>query len=241
VRRFRIVTYNVHRCRGLDGRVRPDRIAAVLRPIEADVVALQEVLSYSGRKRQDDQARFLAEELEMHHELGTNRRVDGGAYGNVLLSRGRLEGACNFDLTVKGREERGCLRADVHLGPDTVLHVFNVHLGTSYFERRRQGRRLVEEVIGVRNGPAGAVVVLGDFNEWTPGLTSRLLSERLNGVDVRTHLKRGRTYPGMFPLLHLDHIYFDDLLELEVLTLIRTRLALIASDHLPLVAEFRLT
>src|SRR4051812_36498806 len=41
---LRIATYNVHRCRGLDGRTRPDRIAGVLRAIDADVVALQEVV-----------------------------------------------------------------------------------------------------------------------------------------------------------------------------------------------------
>lgn len=221
--------------------MRPHRIASVLRATSADVVALQEVLSHEGRHREDDQARFLAEELGMNHQVGTNRQLRGGAYGNVVLSHGRLEAACNYDLTVKGREERGCLRVDVHLGPHTVLHVYNVHLGTSYFERRRQGKRLAEEVIGSGNGLAGPLVVLGDFNEWTPGITSRLLSERLNGVDVRTHLLRGRSYPGLFPFLHLDHIYFDDWLELESLTLFRSRTALVASDHLPLVAEFRLT
>src|SRR5258706_5299496 len=41
---LRIATYNVHRCRGLDGRTRPERIAAVLSAIDADVVALQEVV-----------------------------------------------------------------------------------------------------------------------------------------------------------------------------------------------------
>src|ERR1022692_4163476 len=43
-RTIRIVTYNIHRCRGLDGRVRPERTAAVLRAIGADVIALQEVV-----------------------------------------------------------------------------------------------------------------------------------------------------------------------------------------------------
>jgi endonuclease/exonuclease/phosphatase family metal-dependent hydrolase len=41
---LRIATYNIHRCRGIDGRTRPERIAAVLRSIDADVVALQEVV-----------------------------------------------------------------------------------------------------------------------------------------------------------------------------------------------------
>src|SRR5262252_5305361 len=48
-RTLRIATYNVHRCRGLDGRTRPDRTAAVLRAIGADIVALQEVIGAGPR------------------------------------------------------------------------------------------------------------------------------------------------------------------------------------------------
>ena len=82
--------------------------------------------------------------------------------------------------------------------------------------------------------------MLGDFNEWTHGLASRLLSEELRSADVRTHLRTRRTYPGPLPLVHLDHIYYDPALALERLTLHRSRLALVASDHLPLVADFHL-
>ena len=87
------------------------------------------------------------------------------------------------------------------------------------------------------NGPR---LVLGDFNEWAPGLTTRLLRSHLTSVDIHKHLRRRRTYPGVLPLLHLDHIYHDDALELTGLTLHRTRTALVASDHLPLVADFKL-
>ncbi len=86
----------------------------------------------------------------------------------------------------------------------------------------------------------GARIVLGDFNEWTRGLASRLLASNLRSADVREHLSRTRTYPGVLPVLHLDHIYYDPTLELESLTLHRSRTALIASDHLPLVADFYL-
>ncbi len=44
---------------------------------------------------------------------------------------------------------------------------------------------------------------------------------------------------GVLPFLHLDHVYYDDALELKRLTLHRSRTALIASDHLPLVADFQ--
>lgn len=238
---MRIVTYNVHKCRGMDRREHPQRIAEVLRETEADVVALQEVLSINGAARERDQARFLAEELGMHYHVGENRRLRGGAYGNVTLSRLPLREAHNYDITWSGRERRGCLRADFEVaGGPGLLHVFNIHLGTAFVERRHQARRLVGDEILNNTELKGARVALGDFNEWTRGLATRLLGTHLQSADVRHHLKRARTYPGVLPLLHLDHVYYDgDRLELKRLTLHRSRTALVASDHLPLVADFQ--
>ena len=53
-------------------------------------------------------------------------------------------------------------------------------------------------------------------------------------------MTRRRTYPGLFPLVHLDHIYYDGPLEIVHIELPRSRLSLVASDHLPLVADIRL-
>jgi endonuclease/exonuclease/phosphatase family metal-dependent hydrolase len=58
-------------------------------------------------------------------------------------------------------------------------------------------------------------------------------------VDIRKHLGRSKTYPAFLSFMHLDHIYYDGPLEVEALTLHRSRTALMASDHLPLVADFR--
>jgi endonuclease/exonuclease/phosphatase family metal-dependent hydrolase len=57
-------------------------------------------------------------------------------------------------------------------------------------------------------------------------------------VDIRKHIGRARTYPAFMPVMHLDHIYYDGPLELRGLRLHRTRKAIVASDHLPLVADF---
>jgi endonuclease/exonuclease/phosphatase family metal-dependent hydrolase len=235
--RVRVVTYNVHRCRGLDGRVRPARIAAVLREVGADIIALQEVLSVAAGPREKDQARYLADELGLNYLIGENRRHRGGAFGNVVLSRFPMRSVKNYDLSVVGRERRGCLHIDVDLG-DAVVHVFNVHLGTAFLERRHQGRLLARPEILLNDELAGPRLMLGDFNEWAPGLTSRLLRARLQSVDIRTYLRRRRTYPSVAPLFHLDHIYFEAPLALEALRLHRSRTALVASDHLPLVADF---
>lgn len=236
---LRVATYNVHRCIGIDGRLRPRRVAAVLREIDPDVAALQEVLSLPEGSREQDQARYLADELGMNVQLGEVRRMRGASYGNVLLSRFPMRRVENYDLSVAGFERRACLHIDVDVG-EMVVHVFNVHLGTGYLERRHQGRRLAGAEILLNHRLNGPRLMLGDFNEWAPGLTSKLLRSHLRSVDIRKHLKRSRTYPGFMPFLHLDHIYHDEEMELRKLTLHRTRTSLMASDHLPLVADFRL-
>ena len=119
-----------------------------------------------------------------------------------------------------------------------LLHVYNVHLGTALLERRYQATRLATWMHDRRS--RGPKLVLGDFNEWSRGLATDMLGA--SGCRASTsiaHLKRRRTYPGFFPVLHLDHIYFDGDIEIRRIELPRTRLALVASDHLPLVADVR--
>ena len=102
---MRIVTYNVHKCRGIDGRSSALRIAEVLCEIAPDIIALQEVL--------DHQAETISAELKLPYVLGENRKHRGYGYGNVVLSRFPIRTMRNYDLSVRGREERGCLRADL--------------------------------------------------------------------------------------------------------------------------------
>lgn len=238
---LRVVTYNIHKCRGLDRRVRPGRIVDVLGKIDADIIALQEVLRIENGKRQEDQARFITDELGYYSAFGYNCRMKGGRYGNLLLTRFPIHVSRNYDISFRTRirEPRGCLRADVRLDA-TTLHIFNLHLGTGYFERRHQAHRLLWDRILDHHDVRGPRIVLGDLNEWTRGSASRILNALFEAADIREHLKRSRTYPGFLPIFHLDHIYFDPTLQLEKLTLCRDRTALIASDHLPLIADFRM-
>jgi endonuclease/exonuclease/phosphatase family metal-dependent hydrolase len=240
VQKFRIVTYNVHKCRGIDGRSSAARIVQVLQEINADIVALQEVLCIQGRNSEDDQAHFIARELGFDFRMGENRELLGGLYGNVVLSRFPMLDSHNHDISVSGREERGCLRADVDFGLGVPLHVYNVHLGTSFLERRHQARKLISEAILEDANIPGPRVMLGDFNEWTRGLATRVLADHFQSADIRLHMRRTRTYPGVLPIMHLDHIYFDETLDLEHAHLHRSRTALVASDHLPIFADLRL-
>jgi endonuclease/exonuclease/phosphatase family metal-dependent hydrolase len=236
---FRITTYNAHSCRGLDRRTRPERVAAVLSETEADIIALQEVWSADGEEGERNQVRRIAETLGLKYCFGGNWSRSDGVYGNAILSRWPLHTERNYDISVYGRERRGCLRADVMVEDVAALHVFNVHFGQSLSERQLQARKLVSDEILDDPALTGLRVVLGDFNDWTRGLTQHFLRAKFHSVDIRRHLRRARTYPGWLPLFHLDHIYYDPALEIKNLRLHRSRAALIASDHLPLVADFR--
>jgi endonuclease/exonuclease/phosphatase family metal-dependent hydrolase len=228
--RVRIATYNVHKCRGLDARVRPERIAKVVAALDADVVAVQEIFA--------DQAEYLAKEIKYSFCFGENRKIGKKPYGNATLSRLPLGEIKNYDLTHGGRERRGVLRSDVR-ADGSLLHLFNVHLGTAFLERRYQGRELIGPRILAQLGLTGPRIIVGDFNEWTRGLCTNLMSAEFAAGDLKRFSRSARSYPGILPMLKLDHIYFDRRVELKSLELYRSRTALIASDHLPLVAEFK--
>jgi endonuclease/exonuclease/phosphatase family metal-dependent hydrolase len=232
----RIVTYNIHRCRGLDRRTRPDRIASVLADVDADVICLQEVVGpgLSGMGH----AEHLGAALGMGWVMAPAREYRKHQFGNAVLSRYPIREHAQHDLSWKTCEPRCSQRVAVDVGGVGVLHVFNVHLGTALLERRYQASRLASWVHDKRI--SGPKLIVGDFNEWSRGIAEDLLAQRLQSVDLYPHLKRRRTYPGFFPVLHLDHIYFDGGIEVRRIELPRTRLSMVASDHLPLVAEVRI-
>lgn len=220
-RTIRVATYNVHRCRGLDGRTRPARISSVLASIEADVIALQEVVGASPLK--PGHAAEIGAALGMGWVMAPTRHIRNALFGNVVLSRFPITHHQQYDLSWKTCEPRLCQRADLQIDEHDVLHFYNVHLGTAWLERRDQARRLAS-LVHDRRVP-GPKIVLGDFNEWARGLATDVLAERLHSIDLRQHLRRVRTYPGFFPVLHLDHIYYEGArVEVERVSLPRDRL-----------------
>jgi len=229
---LRVVTYNIHRARGLDRRTQPLRIADVLARIEADVIAMQEVVgagpSGGGHAEQ------IGAALGMGWVMAPVRHLRSHLFGNVVMSHLPIRQHSQFDLTWKTCEPRCCQRVDLQVD-DRSLHLYNVHLGTAHLERRYQATRLAGIVRDRRiRSPK---IVLGDFNEWTKGRATAMLNQSLQSIDLFAHLRRRRTYPGILPVVHLDHIYYEGEMEVRRVQLPRTRQALVASDHLPLVAD----
>ncbi|NWF56992.1 MAG: endonuclease/exonuclease/phosphatase family protein [Syntrophaceae bacterium] len=233
--RLRIVTYNIHKCRGIDGRTHPERIAAVLERLKPDIVALQEVIG-AGPKRKG-QEEEIGDRLGMACVLAPARTLRGRPYGNALLTRLPIAFHGSYDLTQQGLEPRFLQRVDLDLQGHRI-HFFNAHLGTSQRERSLQAGRLISHLWD----PAvrGTRILLGDFNEWRKGPATALLAESLQSLDLLPFLRWRRTYPGILPLFHIDHIYYRGKVEILKVEVPRRWSALIASDHMPISVELRI-
>jgi len=165
--------------------------------------------------------------------MGEVRAHGEGTYGNAVLTRLPIVGSVRCDLSHGAREPRGALRVDLGVN-GTALHVFTCHFGLAFDERRAQVELLTEFIRVSRcEGPR---VVLGDFNEWHRGPVGRRLRREFASPMRRTR----RTHPAIFPLLALDRIYWDAELEGGEFRVHQSRLARVASDHLPVVVRLSL-
>jgi endonuclease/exonuclease/phosphatase family metal-dependent hydrolase len=237
---FRVATYNIHKARGFDMRIVPERIVEVAHELDADILCLQEVIHAPKGSPNLNQAQEIAAAFPGYNTaFGGNRQYRGGAYGNLTLSRFPIVSTRNHDVSRPRREPRGIFQTEIEIAPGRLIHLFNAHLGTGHMERRYQARKLLTREVLLQPNLHGPRLVLGDFNEWTHGLTTRLMRREFQTVRPRHAARYPRTYPGMLPLLSLDHCYYEPPLNLVDSKLWRSRKALFASDHLPLIVDFK--
>jgi endonuclease/exonuclease/phosphatase family metal-dependent hydrolase len=246
--RLRVLTYNIHRCIGVDRRFRPERIVEILAHHDADVALLQEVDEGVPRSRELDLASELAESAGYpHYAVGHNVSLRKGRYGNSTLSRFPIARERNIDLTIGRRKRRGCQHTTLLLpvagGAERPLEVFNLHLGLSAREREKQIGVLVRSRELADLDPAQPCLVGGDFNDWR-SLLRPTFTEVL-GFRNATDLKGGwnavmRTYPSFSPQGGLDRVYYRGGLSLDSARTCRLQLSKVASDHRPVVCDFEL-
>ncbi len=232
---LRVMTYNVHACIGLDGKHSPERLARVIARYAPDVVALQELDRNRARTDGVDQAHAIARALDMEYHFHPSFLVEDGAYGNAVLSRlpARLVKAAGLPRTGR-REQRGALWVEVdHAGGK--VQILNTHLGLSGRERRVQCRALLGPDWLGDGACLGPVVLCGDFNAM-PG--SRAYAELTVGLQDAQRASSGpgprKTYQRVG---RIDHVFTTPGMGVMRTFVPHTRLARMASDHLPLVAD----
>ena len=247
---LRVVTYNVHYCRGLDGRFAPERIARILRDLEPDLIALQELDCGRPRSRGDDQLAELARQLGLHALFCPSIINGEERYGHGLLSTQPLRLVCQARLPTGGGpviEPRDALHATVALGGREVS-VITTHLGLTRSERTAQIDRLLAPDFLGGLAPDRPALFLGDLNLAPGGPLYRRLtaswSPRADAApalrDVQAHAPGHialKTFPSFLPLRTLDHIFVTPHFKIHRVQAPANLLTRRASDHLPLVAD----
>ncbi len=225
-----VATYNIHRWTGLNGRSRPDpaRAGFVISELQADVIALQEVLRPI---KGDDPLEILADALGLHMAFAATRVHKRGELGNAILSRWPMAGVSMLDLSYSRLERRVAVSAQFLIG-DKGLDVVATHLALGDRTRHRQVRSLLDHP-RLQGTPT---LLLGDMNAWRQCKATRALDEELN---QHNNLDWPSSFPASRPVLSLDRVYARGLKIVSVRAH-ETAAARRASDHLPIVAEVEL-
>jgi len=242
--RIRLLTYNVHKCiGGIDRLYRPERIHEVIAHYAPDMALLQEVDSGARRSHGDRQVDLLGGLLDMRHRAfyPNVRLPSGGAYGNALLSHHPISESSNIDVSIPLKKRRGVLHAHCRIRPHAgaswrTIHIFNLHLGLSGFERKLQLRRFLETEPFFGLDRHARVIVAGDFNDLWGTLGRKLLAP----AGFRGLERPILTFPAFAPLRALDSIYVRGDIDFVRVFRARASESLRASDHLPLVADLEL-
>jgi len=252
--KFRVMTYNVHSCRGLDGRVNPERIAKVIEKYSPDIVALQELDVNRRKSGHIDQPLIIANYLRMRCHFQPAIAIEGEHYGIAVLSRYPFDIVKAEHLSQPKKflnmlhvpvfkhlfEPREMIWASIKI-EGREIHFFNTHLGLRSKERELQIKTILSrEWMGAiqDNEP---VVFCGDFNAGPKSSVFELIGQNLK--EAKSDIKRAshrRTIPSRYPLFELDHIFYRGNIHLDSVEIPSTKITKAASDHLPVIADFKL-
>lgn len=239
--RLRVMTYNVHGCLGMDGRISPRRVARLIERYHPDLVALQELDFGRVRSQRHDQARLIAETLGMHLAFCPTVIDHDEQYGHALLSRFPLE-VLRTEILHSGAqtlhvEPRGALWTRINV-EGVAVHLMNTHFGLRRGERAAQVADLLgaEWIGGIDEKEC--LIVCGDFNMLPRSKPYRALTRRLRDVQSgRKDFAPLNTFSTLHPFARIDHIFVSHHFTPTDILVPRNQLTRVTSDHLPLIAD----
>jgi endonuclease/exonuclease/phosphatase family metal-dependent hydrolase len=236
-KQFRVMTYNIHHGEGVDGKIDLNRIAEVILSQRADIVALQEVDRAVERTGRRDLIAELAALTGMNHAFGKNIDYQGGDYGNAVLSRFRIiEQQNRHYKMLRPGEQRGLLQVVLQVEGKKLL-LLNTHLDYRPDDAERLSNvDEINEVLGQYKGLP--VILCGDFNDTPDSPAHRKLVETFVDCWRRSGKGSGFSYSSTQPQKRIDYVFVN---KTKALVPVSARVAESnASDHLPVVLEFKL-
>jgi endonuclease/exonuclease/phosphatase family metal-dependent hydrolase len=241
---LKVMTYNVHSCIGLDGKLDVARISRVIAQSEPDVVALQELDLRRMRSGGDDQAQLIAGLLEMNYHFHPAMHLEEEQYGDAILThlpmRTIKTGVLPGTIPGSKREPRGALWVAVSFNGKEI-HIVNTHMGLTNNEQLMQTEELLsDEWLGPMLKGNEAVILCGDFNFQRKSRPYRRIAAKMHDAQlVLKHHRPLNTFYTRFPFFRIDHIFINHKIEVLAIDVPKSKTARSASDHLPLMAEFK--
>lgn len=217
-----VLTWNIRHGLGIDGRLDLDRVLAVIRQADPDIVFLNEVDRRMRRSGRIDQAAWLAARLGMRCYFAKSFGFRLAGFGNALLVKGTIAHAESVWLS-REWEPRKALVARVEVA-GTTLTCVGVHLSP------RPSRRIAElaQLERLVEATSGRRIVAGDFNL---ELSRGDAAPRFGGLTDVFAQEPAPTFPSHDPIARLDYLFMPSDCNIIDKKVIGT----VASDHLPLV------
>jgi endonuclease/exonuclease/phosphatase family metal-dependent hydrolase len=228
----KVATYNIRKAVGLDQRRNPERILSVLKEIDADIIALQEVDRRFGARVSALPLAMLEAETDYKPVPLNFRPAAIGWHGNAILVRKDIEVRHAQPIDMPTLEPRGAVMTELSVDGHP-LRVIGVHLDLSGLWRRKQIRALLAAIdASPRFMPT---VMMGDFNQWSDsGALSELAFHHHRLVQTPKSFHTSR------PVARLDRIIVSHDVKVTEADCHVSPLSKQASDHLPLWAKMHI-
>ncbi len=229
---LRVLCYNIHHAQGVDGKLDLERIAGVIQSVKPDIVALQEVDQKATRSDRVDQPAELARLTGMQVVFGANIPLQGGHYGNAVLSRYPIAQHDNQLLpNIDNGEQRGVLSATLKIpGLREPLRLLATHLDFRPDDRERIASvKVINQLVS--ESSQQVALLAGDMNDV---IGSQTLKD-FDSVWTRVNAQPLPTIPVAEPKRQIDFILYrpsDHWKVVEVKVLEEA----VASDHRPIFA-----
>jgi len=221
---MRIMSYNIRNAKGMDNKIDYDRVAAVIRAEDPDIVALQELDSMTNRSGRKDVLKEIADRCGYYYNYGAAIVYDGGKYGVGVLSKEKPLRVSNTPLP--GKEER----RNLEIVEFKKFVVFAIHFSLTEADRDSSVEIINREMKNIRK----PIFLAGDFN----ADPSSVAIIRLRDSYWKLLSGEAPTFPANKPRTCIDYIFALKAREYRV-----SRAEVIAdsmaSDHRPVVVDIK--
>lgn len=223
--KLRLMTYNIRRGKGKDGKLNLNNTAEVIKNSNANIISLQEVERHSIRTGFQDQIKILSGKLGMNYAYGKSINILNGEYGNGLISIYPIEEYKVFDLPSVS-ERRTVLRSVLNID-GYRLAVYNTHLGLNEVERKEQ----VDFILQMTGEETIDYILMGDMNTKFDKLI--LIADSMKDCAKGSEKLQQSTFDEKGLQERIDYIFVSPNIEVTNYDVLASE----ASDHYPVISE----